>query len=64
MIIKNKTENDPVTEMHITDAYMRWALMAAEEVAGKHGLGIVLRNAGLEHLIDHYPEEKDRKSVV
>ncbi len=56
--IANKSEHDPVTEMHITDAYMRWALMAAEEVAGKNGLGIVLRSAGLAHMIDHYPEEK------
>lgn len=57
-MITNKQESDPVAAMHITDAYMRWALMAAEEVAGKNGLGIVLRGAGLAHLIDHYPEEK------
>ena len=57
-MITDKKEHDPVVELHITDAYMRWALMAAEEVAGKNGLGIVLRSAGLEHLIDNYPAEK------
>jgi predicted hydrocarbon binding protein len=44
--------------MHITDAYFRWALMASDEVAGTHGLEIVLRDAGLAHLIGHFPEEK------
>ena len=58
MQIADKKEFDPVVNMHITDAYMRWALMAAEEVAGKNGLNVVLRGAGLERLIDNYPEEK------
>lgn len=58
MIISNKPEHDLVGDMHITDAYMRWALEAAEEVAGKRGLAIVLREAGLGHLIDNYPEDK------
>jgi predicted hydrocarbon binding protein len=58
MRITDKPEHDPVTEMHITDAYMRWALEAAEDVAGKHGLNIVLRDAGLAHLIDNYPQEQ------
>ena len=58
MNITDRSDHDPVTEMHITDAYMRWALEAAEEVAGKNGLGIVLRDAGLAHLIDNYPQEK------
>jgi bacteriochlorophyll 4-vinyl reductase len=57
-MITDKKEYDPVVEMHITDAYMRWALMAAEEVAGKNGLGVVLRSAGLAHLIDNYPAEQ------
>ena len=58
MQITDRSLHDPVCEMHITDAYMRWALEAAEEVAGKHGLNIVLRDAGLAHLIDNYPEDK------
>ena len=57
MIITPKPQPDPVSKMHITDAYFRWALFAAEEVAGKHGLDIVLRDSGLSHLVDHYPEE-------
>jgi predicted hydrocarbon binding protein len=56
--ISDKSSHDPVCDMHITDAYMRWALEAAEEVAGKNGLGVVLRQANLKHLIDNYPQEK------
>jgi predicted hydrocarbon binding protein len=55
MEIKNKPEHDPVADIHMVDAYMRWALLAAEEVVGKQGLAIVLRQAGLERLIDNYP---------
>lgn len=55
MQITNKTEPDPITNMLIVDAYMRWALEAAEEVVGKQGLAIVLREAGLERFIDNYP---------
>jgi predicted hydrocarbon binding protein len=55
MEIKDKTEHDPVTDLFIVDAYMLWALMAAEEVVGKNGLTVVLRQAGLDHLIDNYP---------
>ena len=58
MNITDKAGHDPVTEMHLTDAYMRWALEAAEDVAGKNGLGIVLRDAGLAQLINNYPAEK------
>ena len=58
MKITSRPEDDPVCMMHITDAYFRWALMAAEEVAGKRGLEIVLREADLSHLIGQYPEEK------
>jgi predicted hydrocarbon binding protein len=55
MEIKNKPERDPVAELPIVDAYMLWALQAAEEVAGKSGLAVVLRQAGLERFIDNYP---------
>jgi predicted hydrocarbon binding protein len=55
MVITPKTERDPVAELYMVDAYMRWALLAAEEVVGHQGLGIVLRQSGLERLIDNYP---------
>jgi predicted hydrocarbon binding protein len=55
MQITNKTEYDPVADLYMVDAYMRWALLAAEEVVGHQGLSIVLRQSGLERLIDHYP---------
>jgi predicted hydrocarbon binding protein len=55
MEIKNKAQHDPVADLYIVDAYMLWALMAAEEVVGKNGLTVVLRQAGLEHLINNYP---------
>ena len=32
---------------------MRWALLAIEEVIGKQGMAVVLRDAGLEYLIDN-----------
>jgi hypothetical protein len=48
MTIENKPEHDPISDNAIVDAYMRWALMAAEEVAGKSGSAIVLKQSGLE----------------
>jgi predicted hydrocarbon binding protein len=44
-----------VADLYIVDAYMLWALMAAEEVVGKNGLTVVLRQAGLDELINNYP---------
>jgi hypothetical protein len=58
MEIKNKTQPDPVADLHMADAYMRWQLMAAEEVVGKPGLATVLRENGLEKFIDNYPPEQ------
>lgn len=55
MQIRNKPEHDPVTDLYIVDAYMLWALMAAEEVVGKNGLTVVLRQVSLEALINNYP---------
>ncbi|MGH2523367.1 MAG: V4R domain-containing protein [Anaerolineales bacterium] len=55
MEIKNKAEYDPVADLYMVDAYMRWALLAAEEVVGHQGLSIVLRQAGLAQLINNYP---------
>jgi predicted hydrocarbon binding protein len=58
MEIKDKPQPDPVSAMHNVDAYMRWALMAVQEVVGKQGLGVVLRENGLERYIDNFPAEK------
>ena len=55
MAIRKKTEHDPVADFKTMDAYMRSALLASEEVVGERGMGIVLRQAGLDHLIGNYP---------
>lgn len=55
--ITDKLTHDPVADLVFPDAYMRWALDAAEEVVGKQGLTVVLRNAGLERFIDNFPPE-------
>jgi predicted hydrocarbon binding protein len=55
MQINNKADYDPVADLYMVDAYMRWALLAAEEVVGHQGLSIVLRQAGLGRLINNYP---------
>jgi predicted hydrocarbon binding protein len=58
MEITNKLEHDPVADLNIVDAYLRWALLASEEVLGKQGLAIVLHDAGLERFIDSYPPDE------
>jgi predicted hydrocarbon binding protein len=58
MEIKPKPTQDPVANFHIADAYMRWQLLAAEEVVGKAGLATVLRENGLGKFIENYPPEK------
>jgi predicted hydrocarbon binding protein len=55
MEIRDRAVHDPVVDLIMPDAYMRWALLAAEEVTGKQGLKIALRDAGLERLADSYP---------
>jgi hypothetical protein len=57
MDVKLKPTHDPSGDWGFTNAYMRWALLASEEVAGPKGLNIVLRNAGLERYIGNYPPE-------
>lgn len=57
MEIKEKVPNDPVANLYLVDAYMRWALLAAEEVVGKQGLTVLLRERGLQRFIDSYPPE-------
>ncbi len=58
MEIKPKPTHDVVADLHIADAYMRWQLLAAQEVVGKQGLVTVLRENGLEKFIDNYPPEE------
>ncbi len=58
MEIRDKREHDPAADLYLVDAYMRWALLAAEEVVGKNGLSVVLRQAKLERLINNYPPEQ------
>jgi len=56
MEIKDKP-NDPVASMYLVDAYMRWALLASEEVVGKQGLQVLLRERKLDRFIGNYPPE-------
>ena len=57
MNIADRADHDPVADLHIVDAYMRWALLSAEEGAGKPSLTAILRGAGLERFVDSYPPE-------
>lgn len=56
MNISPKTHKDPVSEIKFMDGGFRCALQAAEEVAGKQGVKVVLTQSGLSRLIDNYPE--------
>lgn len=58
MEIKNRTDHDPVADLPMVDAYMRWALLSAEEVIGKNGMTVVLREAKLDRLINNYPPDE------
>ncbi len=60
MNIRDKAERDPVAELGMPNNYVRWALEAIEDVAGKHGLVIILREAGLEYLRDHPLPDNDK----
>ncbi len=60
MNITTKPASDPVGQLLLVDGYVRWALMATEESVGKRGMAIVLRKAGLERLIDHYPASESK----
>jgi predicted hydrocarbon binding protein len=57
MDIQNKAGHDPTINFPMVEAYMTWALRAAEEVVGKQGLGIILRENGLERFIEKHPPE-------
>jgi hypothetical protein len=55
MAITNR--EDPVAKLYQPEAMLRWAMLATEEVAGKQGIAVILREAGLERFIDEYPPE-------
>ncbi len=59
MQIRDKAGHDPVADLGIPNNYVRWALEAIEEVAGKNGLTIILREAGLEYMRDNFPPDDD-----
>lgn len=63
MEIRDRTDHDPATDILLVDAYMRWALLAAEEVIGKNGLAVVLRQEKLEQFIGNYPPEQLKVST-
>lgn len=53
--IAPKAQPDPVADLPMVEAYMRWALIAAEEEIGREVLAEVLRANGLTKWIDQYP---------
>lgn len=63
MKIQDKAEYDPVADMLIVDAYMRWALMATGQIVGQ-GMGSLLKEARLERFIDNYPSNEVRLSDI
>jgi predicted hydrocarbon binding protein len=63
MEIKIKSTHEPFGDKPLYNAFFRWALLASEEVAGKQGLNVVLRENGLERYIDNYPSEEMNASA-
>jgi len=55
MQVRDKVGDERLLAYALANAYMRWALQAVEEVAGRDDLGVILREAGLECLLDNYP---------
>jgi predicted hydrocarbon binding protein len=62
MKITNKLDLDPVTQVPQVEAYMRYALIAAEEMVGKSSLAVILHENGMSRFIENYPPEKIRLS--
>jgi len=60
MNITRKSTPDPIAAIKNHDGGMLWALQAAEEVTGKPGLAVVLKQAGLEYMIDNFPENNNQ----
>ncbi len=57
MEIKDKPTHDPVADIPLSDARLRWLLLAVEDIAGKQGTTAVLRGSNMPELIDAYPPE-------
>ena len=55
--ITRRATPEPLAATPIVDAYLRSALLAAEEVVGAAGLATVLRQIGLEKLVNNYPPD-------
>jgi predicted hydrocarbon binding protein len=62
MKITNKSSLDPVTQVPQIEAYMRYALIAAEEMVGKPALEIILSKHSMARFINNYPPEKIKLS--
>ncbi len=62
MNITDKSQHDPVTDIKMPGSHLRSALLATEEVVGKQGMAVILRQAGLDHLIDNYPPDESHIS--
>jgi len=55
MEVRERVGDERLLDYALANGYMRWALQAVADVAGKHGLDIILRDAGLERLQDRLP---------
>lgn len=55
VMITDKPEHDPVMDMPLVDAYMRWAMESVKKVIGENGLNLILKEAGLERFVDSPP---------
>jgi bacteriochlorophyll 4-vinyl reductase len=55
MRIRDKVGDERLAEFALANGYMRWAVEAIEEVAGRHELEAILRDAGLERLLENPP---------
>jgi hypothetical protein len=64
MKVTARNPADPAASLKMVDAYLRWALLAAEEVVGKQGINVVLREAGLARAINNLPPNELKAGVV
>lgn len=55
--ITRRVTPDPLADMPIVDAYLRAALLAAEEVVGASGLATLLSKIGLARMVNNYPPD-------
>ncbi|HLA44948.1 MAG TPA: hypothetical protein VJZ27_15995, partial [Aggregatilineales bacterium] len=55
--ISEKNEADHRVTIPMPNGYMRAALLAIEEIAGRNALNVMLRAAGLEAAVQHMPPD-------